>query len=634
MEEFEFLVKSGIKMSGLMKKLLIICFTILLAQNLVLANDKVKNIVIFFGLNTSLPSYQNILEGFQNTLSSNYKDPFNLSVEYLDISRTTDSFYAKGIVDLYNKKFEKNGIDLLIVVGPGTLPLLKKYNLKALIGTPIISVENGGVNSSANPYSNEINRLDITLRYKIDSSLKSTFKLFPKRKTMYVIGGNSKLDLYYLALTKNAISKFDSSYHFIFISGISFDSTLKMVDAIPKNSLVVVPIYYSDKNKAPYSTPEAQAIIANRCKVPVIPLFDSYIRKRGPLGGYIFSFTGLGKAMALASIEVFNGVNISDIKIDEMLFYENVYDWNQLKKWDLQYSKDLPKNSIFLDRGPDFFDQYKWPIIIFLFLLFSQSFLIAYLIKLNRRQREFVKQKAETELMYREIIREDRLSRMSELTASISHELNQPLTAILYSAQAGMRFIQSGKLNEDQAKEIFENIIEDAKRAGSLISSVKSLMKLENREWENVHMKQLIDETIDIFHAEAVQKRIQFNFQYLKADTMVYGDRIQLQQVILNLISNAAYTIENCNADNRTIELVQESNSDTITISVRDHGSGIDPLVFPKLFQPFVSFRKDGFGIGLVLSKSIIENHSGKIWAENAADGGAIFYFRLKIKNK
>jgi signal transduction histidine kinase len=596
------------------------------------ANAPVKNIVIFFGLNTSLPSYQNILEGFQNTLSSKYKEPFNLSVEYLDISRTADSFYAKGIIELYNKKFEKNGIDLLISIGPGTLPLLKKYGLKALVNTPIISVENGGLNNSANPYPYEINKLDITLRYKIDSSLKNTFKLFPKRKTMYVISGNSKLDQYYLALTKTAISKFDSSYHFVFINGISFDSTLKRVDAISNNSLVVVPIYYSDKNNAPYSTPEAQGIIANRSKAPVIPLFDSYTRKRGPLGGLVFSFAGLGKAMALASIDVFNGIKISSIRIDESLFYQNVYDWNQLKKWDLQYSKLIPSNSIFLDRDPDFFDEYKWPIIIFLLLLFSQSILIAYLIKLNQRQRIFVKQKAETELMYREIIREDRLSRMSELTASISHELNQPLTAILYSAQAGMRFLKSGKLSNDQAQEIFENIIEDDKRAGALISSVRSLMKLENREWENVNINLLIEETINIIHAEAVQNKILIQYKYVGSGTFVYGDRIQLQQVILNLISNASHAIENSNPINRAIEIKQELDNEFITISVRDHGVGIDPNVLPKLFQPFVSFRKDGFGIGLVLSRSIIENHAGKIWAENCEDVGAIFHFKLKIK--
>jgi signal transduction histidine kinase len=596
------------------------------------ANDRVKNIVIFFGLNTSLPSYQNILEGIQTKLASDFKGPFNLSVEYLDLSRTSDSLYAKGIIDLYNKKFEKNGIDLLISIGPGALPLLKKYGLKALENTPTISVENAALNGSANPYPTEKNRIDITLRYKIDSTLICTFKLFPKSKTIYVISGNSTIDQYYLALTKKAISKIDTSYHFVFINGISFDSTLKIVDAIPKNALVIVPIYYSDKNKAPYSTPEAQGIIANRSKAPVIPLFDSFTKKRGPLGGYIFSFLGLGNAIALAGIDVFNGEKIEKIRINESLLYRNVFDWNQLKKWNLQHSKQVPSNSIYLDKEPDFLEEYKWPVIIFLLLLFSQTILIAYLIKLNRRQREFVKQKAETELMYREIIREDRLSRMSELTASISHELNQPLTAILYSAQAGVRFLNSEKLSNSQAQEIFDNIIEDAKRAGSLISSVRSLMKLEIREWENVHLKMLIDETINIFHAEAVQNRIQFNFQYLHPDTIVHGDRIQLQQVILNLISNATHAITNSNTKNRTIEIFQKVSNDEVTISVHDHGQGIDPLILPKLFQPFVTFRKDGFGIGLVLSKSIIENHAGKIWAENNEDGGATFHFKLQIK--
>lgn len=616
----------------LLKNILFICLIVTLFQAKGYANDRVKNIVVFFGLHTSLPSYQNILEGYQNTLTSEYKGPYNLSVEYFDISRTADSAYAKGIIDLYNKKFEKNGIDLLVLVGPSALPLLKKYGLKALENTPTLSIDNMPLKAGANPFPPEINRLDIGLKYKIDSTLINTFKLFPNRKTVYVVSGSSALDKYYNALTKIAISKFDPSYHFEFVNGISFDSTLKFIDAIPDNSLILVPIYYSDKNNAPYSTPEAQGIISNRSKVPVIPIFDSYTRKRGPLGGYVFSFIGLGNATALASVAILRGTKIADVKIDETLFYQHVYDWNQLKKWDLQYSKLIPSSSILLDKEPELFDEYRWQIFTLILLLLSQSLLIAYLVKLYKRQKEFVKQKAETELMYREIVREDRLSRMSELTASISHELNQPLTAILYSAQAGMRFLKAGKLTEPQATEIFENIIEDDKRAGSLISSVRSLMKLENREWENVYLKQLIGETINILHAETVQKGIQFSFQFSNKDLMVYGDRIQLQQVILNLISNAIHAIENCQTSNKTIEIQKKLINGDVVVSVRDHAAGIDPEVISKLFKPFVTFRKDGFGIGLVLSRSILENHSGKIWAENCKDGGAIFFIKLPVK--
>jgi C4-dicarboxylate-specific signal transduction histidine kinase len=105
-----------------------------------------------------------------------------------------------------------------------------------------------------------------------------------------------------------------------------------------------------------------------------------------------------------------------------------------------------------------------------------------------------------------------------------------------------------------------------------------------------------------------------------------------LQQVILNLISNAAHSIENSNTTNRNIDIKKIVKNNEVVISVRDHGHGILPNILPKIFQPFVTFRKDGFGIGLVLSKSIIENHGGKIWAANCDDGGAIFYFKLQIK--
>ena len=117
----------------------------------------------------------------------------------------------------------------------------------------------------------------------------------------------------------------------------------------------------------------------------------------------------------------------------------------------------------------------------------------------------------ETEQMHNELIRVDRMAKMTELTASLSHELNQPLTAILYSAQAGKRFLQKDKLDQSQANEIFDNIIEDDKRAGKIISSVRNLMRAENKEPEKINLNDLIQETKNIIQSEAIRKNITVN---------------------------------------------------------------------------------------------------------------------------
>jgi two-component system sensor kinase FixL len=111
----------------------------------------------------------------------------------------------------------------------------------------------------------------------------------------------------------------------------------------------------------------------------------------------------------------------------------------------------------------------------------------------------------------------------------------------------------------------------------------------------------------------------------------VLGDKIQLEQVILNFLYNAGQAIENRNTENRIIEIYQDIDKGSVKVSVRDSGSGIEEEVKDKLFKPFVTSRESGFGIGLAVCRSIIENHNGEIWAENIPDGGAEFSFRLKI---
>jgi len=335
--------------------------------------------------------------------------------------------------------------------------------------------------------------------------------------------------------------------------------------------------------------------------------------------------------MARVSNLILKGAQINNIHIRKNNFYEDVYDWQEVNRWGLSQSKAIPADSIFLYRPVNFWKTYRWYVIAVLLFLVAQSLLIMYLVTLNRRQKETARQRLETEKIYHDMVREDRLLKMVELTASLSHELNQPLTAILFNAQAGKRFLKTGKMDLQQAEEIFDYIIEDDKRAGGIISSVKSLMKMETREMENVDLKLIIQETVDIFYSEAITKNITIKTRLPASQVWIFGERIQLQQVLLNLFRNGINAMENCAPENKLLEIALKVNKGSATVSVRDNGCGIDPEIKEKLFKAFVSGSKKGFGIGLALSRTIIENHRGEIWANNLSGGGAEFSFRLKM---
>ncbi len=590
---------------------------------------KLKEVVIFFSYNASLPAYQSILEGFRNSFYKELPDLYNLSIEYLDIGRISDEHYLKHIVDIYNEKFKEANIDLLITFGPGIYPLLEKHGFKALNESPHIAVEFDKLSGESNKYLQSQNTLDIIVKLNFEKSLRTIFELFPKNENVFIVSGAAPIDNYINQALKRDINKFEDTHNFNFISGFSLDSTLIQVDKIPSNSIVIITSFMSDKKNIQLTNPESMHLITAQSRVPCFGVLNTSIT-RGAIGGYVFNFINLGNEVGLAANEILIGKPINQIRINEERFYGHIYDWQQLKKWNLTESAVIPANSTFYNKEINFFLEYKWYFLTAILFFVLESILIAYLFILNRRQKGVLMQKIEIENLYHQLTREDRLLRMVELTASLSHELNQPLTAILYSAQAGKRFLSSGKLDSDQAEEIFNNIIEDDKRAASLISNVRSLMKLETRESEKVDLNSLVRDTIQIFNSEATGKNIKLKLNIIEEPAFVLADKIQLQQVILNFLSNAAIVMDGTELKNRTIEINQSINKDSVIVSVRDHGPGIDETIKDKIFKAFVTTRKSGFGIGLAVSRTIIERHNGDIWVENSKDGGAEFFFKLK----
>jgi signal transduction histidine kinase len=592
---------------------------------------RIKNVVIFFSWNATLPGYQKILEGFYSNFSEDIGITCNLSIEYLDLSKPQNEIYVKNVVDLYNDKYKDVPVDLLIIVGPMGYHELKSYGLKALKKAPTLCIDNDDLINDTLLYPMQNNIVKIELDYDFSKTLKTGFALFPDNKDVYVISGSTLLDKYYIRKLKIAAKSFEDNHSIRYISDLTMDSLLLLVESIPKKSLVIVPSYYFDKQGIPYSTSEVIAMVSKHCKAPVLPVADVFTTRKGALGGYLFSFSNVGKEMGRVAGLILEGTPVSGIKIRNKTFYENVYDWQEVKRWGLTKSKLIPGYSVFYYKPVSLITEYRWYILaVFIFLL-SQSLLIIYLVKLNRRQKETALQRVQTEKIYQELVREDRLAKMVELTASLSHELNQPLTAILYNAQAGKRFLKAGKIDLKQIEEIFDNIIEDDKRAGGIISSVKNLMKLEKREMENVSLTSLIQETVDIFYSEAITKSVTLKADLLVNPVWIHGEKIQLQQVLLNLFRNAINAMDNCTPENKLLEIGLKVNKGFATVSVRDNGCGISPAIKDKLFKAFVTGSKKGFGIGLALSRTIIENHHGEIWADNLPGSGAQFCFRLKV---
>jgi PAS domain S-box-containing protein len=232
-----------------------------------------------------------------------------------------------------------------------------------------------------------------------------------------------------------------------------------------------------------------------------------------------------------------------------------------------------------------------------------------------------------------ELLRVERSSRLGELTASLAHELNQPLAAILSSAQSALRFLQSASPDLNLFQTILQNIIQDDKRAAGVIRSLRAMMKKEEQEKESLNLNMVLDEVLDLFHSEAVARKVIIEKDYDRSLPPVLGDKIQVQQVVLNLIMNAVEASgENPYEHEKTkIILRTQANDRGVQVTVRDFGPGIDPVKLDEIWKPFFTTKNGGLGMGLSVSKSIIQAHGGGISAENHPDGGAMFKFEIPL---
>jgi two-component system sensor kinase FixL len=229
----------------------------------------------------------------------------------------------------------------------------------------------------------------------------------------------------------------------------------------------------------------------------------------------------------------------------------------------------------------------------------------------------------------RQLLRMERVLRMGELAASLAHELNQPLTAILSNAVVARRLLDSERPDIAELKEIVKDIENDDRRAGAIIQSLRSMVKTDEATRELTSINDLLAETLSLVRNEATLRGITVDVDLRDELPGVLVDRIQIQQVAVNLFINAAESLQDAGRERRISVQTGLAEGNGVLVTVRDTGRGFTVTEYKDMFDPFFTTKRSGLGMGLSLSRSIIESHGGRIWAEGSEGKGATFYFEL-----
>jgi C4-dicarboxylate-specific signal transduction histidine kinase len=220
-----------------------------------------------------------------------------------------------------------------------------------------------------------------------------------------------------------------------------------------------------------------------------------------------------------------------------------------------------------------------------------------------------------------------RVGILGELSSALAHELNQPLTAILSNAQAGQRILAREPVDLAEMREILGDIVAADTRAGEVIRRLRALLQRGEARRQPLDINEVVAETLELAHSEVIARHITVATSMTPGLPRISGDRIQLQQVLLNLIVNACEAMNGTLPSERSLSLSTAMDGDgSAMIAVADRGHGLSTEVAARLFEPFYTTKAVGLGLGLSISRSIIAAHGGRLWAVNNPDGGSTFY--------
>jgi signal transduction histidine kinase len=333
--------------------------------------------------------------------------------------------------------------------------------------------------------------------------------------------------------------------------------------------------------------------------------------------------------MAEVAARILSGETPENVKTSPLGLGAPVYDWRELQGWNINEAS-LPPGSIVQFRQPTLWERYRWLLAATLAALVLQSVLIAKLLAERYRRRS-----AQLESQHRlaQVIHLNRSAEVGALSASFAHELSQPLAAIMINIESMAGMLGSEPRKEGRLRSLVSETQEAAQHAIGVIRHLRKLLKGGSEgENEELDLADVIQDAVHILQPEATKRGINLEANGMDSPLPVRADRIHLQQLIFNLSNNAMDAISHAPSTHRVVRICAAVRQQCrVEVSIRDSGPGIPDDQLGTVFDTFYTTKKEGTGLGLSIARTIIEIYGGNIWAENCAEGGAVFRFTLPL---
>jgi len=589
------------------------------------AADQRRRIYFLESLSPALPAAVRTIDAFKKRLSETTSEEFEIFVDYLELVRLPSQMHIDRTVQYLSGKYAEAPPDVLIALGRAALPFMAKHREAVAPHVPLILVSVPSLDAKES-------RLDnvfwINTEYSFSKTVELARQLQPDARHLVVVGGAGVYDQRWLTDARRELQPYNERFTTKYIVGLSYEDTLREVSRLPKGTIVIMSFFFVDGSGQTYSSPKVAADVARVSPAPVYSPISTNLGE-GIVGGYMDSWEEHGIAAADVALQLLAGKPPETIQRDNKPRQAYNVDARQLTRWNISSAR-VPVGSEVHYREFNVWERYRWQIISIIATVILQAVVIAGLFFERRRRRN-----AELELRERlmEVIHLNRTAVAGALSASVAHELNQPLGAIQSYAEAALLYLQADPPNVARAHDILGNILRDDQRAAKIIAHLRSLLKKRTQsELQEFDLTDVVDDTLQIVRPEAQKKGIDLRAMNTNFPLPVRGDRIQVQQVLMNLAMNGIDAMHDCEPEKAKM-LISTALVDgsAVRVSVADSGIGVPPDKLDEIFDAFYTTKGHGTGLGLSIARTIVETYGGKIWAENRPGGGSTFFFTMPL---
>ncbi|GEN13228.1 His Kinase A (phospho-acceptor) domain-containing protein [Myxococcus fulvus] len=594
-----------------------------------------KSVLLLIPEDTALPAMATLVASLRSSLWESQGGPVTLDVESLDLGWARGATYPQALHTWYLTKYRERRPDALIAFRSDAIQQALQLRQALWPDIPLVVLSEDERLWEQQPRPERV--AGLWLRYDMRATAELALRLLPRTRRLALVNGASPWERAQQALFLRELRPLleRRGLELIDLSNLALSELLERAGELPEDTLVLTASFMTDASGRPLVGREIARMFLSASNRPAFALHETVLGL-GVVGGALVSYEAVGRQLGLLTCRVLSGAReeflapLKPAAVDTLTL-----DARALLRWDIPRER-VPDGVRLAFDEPTLWERSRWWVLGALTVIGLQALVAGGLVVERRRrmraQAELVERQRLEKLAELEARRTlDQLAHMSrvaalgELAASLAHELNQPLAAILSNAQAARRLLSATPAELEELSEALGDIVSDGKRAGEVIHRMRVLIKRGEPRQELHSLNDLVREVARLLVNDMRLRGADLHLSLAPSLPMIQGDGIQLQQVVLNLLINALDAMAELPAGQRHVRVdTVASVPGQVELRVQDSGGGIEPTRLARVFEPFFSTKEHGLGMGLSISRSIVEAHGGRLQAESPPGQGAL----------